>query len=80
MPPSPPGCSPEAGDVTDNQRSRLQVVAGIVERERPTARGLLHRLAGARPESSYRRGCTITFTDAGSRRPAVSDASASASP
>ncbi|MFD3509499.1 LLM class flavin-dependent oxidoreductase [Nocardia sp. NPDC058666] len=37
-----------AGDVTDNARSRLQVVAGIVERERPTLRGLLHRLAGAR--------------------------------
>ncbi|MGY4645311.1 LLM class flavin-dependent oxidoreductase [Cellulomonas sp. URHB0016] len=37
-----------AGDVTDNNRSRLQVVAGIVERERPTVRGLLHRLAGAR--------------------------------
>lgn len=37
-----------AGDVTDNNRSRFQVVAGIVERERPTLRGLLHRLAGAR--------------------------------
>jgi FMN-dependent oxidoreductase (nitrilotriacetate monooxygenase family) len=37
-----------AGDVTDNARSRLQVVAGIVERERPTTRELLHRLAGAR--------------------------------
>lgn len=37
-----------AGDVIDNHRSRLQVVAGIVERERPTVRGLLHRLAGAR--------------------------------
>jgi FMN-dependent oxidoreductase (nitrilotriacetate monooxygenase family) len=37
-----------AGDVTDNSRSRLQVVAGIVARERPTVRGLLHRLAGAR--------------------------------
>ncbi|MBE2997340.1 LLM class flavin-dependent oxidoreductase [Nocardiopsis sp. HNM0947] len=29
-------------------RSRLQVVLGIVDRERPTLRGLLHRLAGAR--------------------------------
>lgn len=38
----------DAGDVTDNSRSRLQVVAGIVEREQPTVRGLLHRLAGAR--------------------------------
>jgi FMN-dependent oxidoreductase (nitrilotriacetate monooxygenase family) len=37
-----------AGEVTDNGRSRLQVVAGIVARERPTLRGLLHRLAGAR--------------------------------
>lgn len=37
-----------AGDVTSNSRSRLQVVAGIVERERPTLRTLLHRLAGAR--------------------------------
>ncbi|WP_068272312.1 LLM class flavin-dependent oxidoreductase [Aldersonia kunmingensis] len=37
-----------AGDVTDNERSRVQVIAGIVERERPTVRGLLHRLAGAR--------------------------------
>ncbi|AZG48408.1 LLM class flavin-dependent oxidoreductase [Gordonia insulae] len=38
----------DAGDVTDNKRSRKQVVAGIVERERPTVRQLLHRLAGAR--------------------------------
>ncbi|GAA1324836.1 hypothetical protein GCM10009610_57340 [Pseudonocardia xinjiangensis] len=38
----------DAGNVTDNARSRLQVVAGIVERERPTVRRLLHRLAGAR--------------------------------
>ncbi|GAA1195646.1 LLM class flavin-dependent oxidoreductase [Pseudonocardia alaniniphila] len=38
----------DAGDVTDNARSRLQVVAGIVQRERPTVRRLLHRLAGAR--------------------------------
>ncbi|MGQ4599872.1 NtaA/DmoA family FMN-dependent monooxygenase [Nocardia sp. R6R-6] len=38
----------DAGDVTDNVQSRLQVVAGIVQRERPTVRGLLHRLAGAR--------------------------------
>ncbi|MBF6467552.1 LLM class flavin-dependent oxidoreductase [Nocardia beijingensis] len=38
----------DAGDVTDNGQSRLQVVAGIVQRERPTVRGLLHRLAGAR--------------------------------
>ncbi|MFC3965917.1 LLM class flavin-dependent oxidoreductase [Nocardia jiangsuensis] len=38
----------QAGDVTDNSRSRLQVIAGIVQRERPTVRGLLHRLAGAR--------------------------------
>ena len=37
-----------AGDVTSNSRSRKQVVAGIVERERPTVRQLLHRLAGAR--------------------------------
>ncbi|WP_067847761.1 LLM class flavin-dependent oxidoreductase [Nocardia lijiangensis] len=37
-----------AGDVTDNGRSRLQVVAGIVQRDGPTLRGLLHRLAGAR--------------------------------
>lgn len=38
----------EAGDVLDNHRSRLQVVANIVERDRPTLRELLHRLAGAR--------------------------------
>ncbi|MEU4343718.1 LLM class flavin-dependent oxidoreductase [Nocardia sp. NPDC023852] len=37
-----------AGEVTDNGQSRLQVVAGIVHRERPTVRRLLHRLAGAR--------------------------------
>ena len=37
-----------AGGVTDNLRSRRQVIAGIVERERPTLRQLLHRLAGAR--------------------------------
>ncbi|MGW0183882.1 LLM class flavin-dependent oxidoreductase [Nocardia sp. NPDC003345] len=38
----------DAGDVTDNAASRRQVVAGIVQRENPTLRGLLHRLAGAR--------------------------------
>lgn len=37
-----------AGNVLDNNRSRLQVVANIVERDRPTLRQLLHRLAGAR--------------------------------
>ena len=37
-----------AGDVLDNNRSRLQVVANIVERDRPTLRELLHRLAGGR--------------------------------
>lgn len=37
-----------AGNVTDNNRSRLQVIAGIVEREQPTLRGLLHKLAGGR--------------------------------
>ena len=46
--PSPPSCSPASGDVLDNNRSRLQVVANIVERDRPTLRQLLHRLAGAR--------------------------------
>lgn len=46
--PVPAALFADAGDVTDNARSRLQVVAGIVERERPTLRGLLHRLAGAR--------------------------------
>lgn len=38
----------QAGHVLDNNRSRLQVVANIVERDRPTLRQLLHRLAGAR--------------------------------
>ncbi|EOM77881.1 FMN-dependent monooxygenase [Rhodococcus rhodnii] len=38
----------DAGDVGNNLRSRKQVVAGIVEREQPTVRRLLHRLAGAR--------------------------------
>ncbi|MEU6131800.1 LLM class flavin-dependent oxidoreductase [Saccharopolyspora sp. NPDC047091] len=38
----------DAGDVNDNNWSRRQLVAGIVERERPTLRQLLHRLAGAR--------------------------------
>ncbi|MFA6575594.1 MAG: LLM class flavin-dependent oxidoreductase [Nocardioides sp.] len=37
-----------SGDVLDNNRSRVQVVANIVERDRPTLRQLLHRLAGAR--------------------------------
>ena len=37
-----------AGDVTENEVSRRQVIAGIVEREQPTVRTLLHRLAGAR--------------------------------
>lgn len=38
----------EAGNVLDNNRSRLQVIANIVQRDRPTLRELLHRLAGAR--------------------------------
>ena len=38
----------DAGSIADNSRSRKQVVATIVERERPTVRQLLHRLAGAR--------------------------------
>ncbi|ROS75442.1 LLM class flavin-dependent oxidoreductase [Cellulomonas sp. PhB143] len=38
----------DAGTVTDNRASRLQVVADIVRRERPTVRELLRRLAGAR--------------------------------
>jgi FMN-dependent oxidoreductase (nitrilotriacetate monooxygenase family) len=46
--PVPQAMFASAGDVTDNGRSRLQVVAGIVARERPTVRELLHRLAGAR--------------------------------
>lgn len=37
-----------AGNVLDNERSRKQVVANIVERESPTVRQLLHRLAGGR--------------------------------
>jgi len=37
-----------AGNVLDNERSRKQVVANIVERDRPTLRQLLHRLAGGR--------------------------------
>jgi FMN-dependent oxidoreductase (nitrilotriacetate monooxygenase family) len=37
-----------AGNVLDNHRSRKQVVANIVERDRPTLRELLHRLAGGR--------------------------------
>lgn len=37
-----------AGNVTDNTRSRKQVVAEIVAKEHPTVRQLLHRLAGAR--------------------------------
>ncbi len=38
----------DAGHVLDNQRSRRQVVANLVERERPTVRQLLHKLAGGR--------------------------------
>ena len=38
----------DAGNVLDNDRSRIQVVANIVERDRLTLRQLLHRLAGAR--------------------------------
>ncbi len=37
-----------SGNVLDNTRSRCQVVANIVERDRPTLRQLLHRLAGGR--------------------------------
>ncbi|GED97152.1 LLM class flavin-dependent oxidoreductase [Gordonia crocea] len=46
--PVPASLFADAGDVTDNRRSRRQVVAGIVERDKPTLRTLLHRLAGAR--------------------------------
>lgn len=44
----PAGIFGKAGSVLDNTRSRKQVVANIVEREQPTLRELLHRLAGAR--------------------------------
>jgi FMN-dependent oxidoreductase (nitrilotriacetate monooxygenase family) len=44
----PLGIFGQAGNVLDNNRSRKQVVANIVEREQPTLRELLHRLAGAR--------------------------------
>src|SRR4051812_3383056 len=37
-----------SGNVLDNDRSRKQVVANIVERDHPTLRQLLHRLAGGR--------------------------------
>ncbi|MCF8571955.1 LLM class flavin-dependent oxidoreductase [Gordonia sp. HY002] len=37
-----------AGSVLDNQRSRTQVIANIVDREQPTIRELLQRLAGGR--------------------------------
>jgi len=37
-----------AGNVLDNNRSRKQVIANIVGRDRPTLRELLHRLAGGR--------------------------------
>ena len=37
-----------AGNVTDNTKSRTQVYADIVRREKPTLRELLHKLAGAR--------------------------------
>ncbi|MEX5258499.1 LLM class flavin-dependent oxidoreductase [Kocuria arenosa] len=46
--PVPLEAFPDTGDVTDNRASRPQVIAGIVRRERPTVRQLLHRLAGAR--------------------------------
>lgn len=46
--PVPAGLFDGAGDVLNNNRSRLQVVANIVERDRPTLRELLHRLAGGR--------------------------------
>lgn len=38
----------DAGDVTDNNRSRYQVFAGIVQRENPTLRELIKRLAAGR--------------------------------
>jgi FMN-dependent oxidoreductase (nitrilotriacetate monooxygenase family) len=44
----PLGIFGQAGNVLDNNRSRKQVVANIVERDHPTLRELLHRLAGAR--------------------------------
>lgn len=46
--PVPASLFGSAGNVLDNNRSRLQVVANIVERDRPTLRQLLHRLAGGR--------------------------------
>ena len=44
----PLGIFGQAGNVLDNNRSRKQVVANIVERDQPTLRELLHRLAGGR--------------------------------
>lgn len=38
----------DAGDVTNNKKSRTQVYADIVRREKPTLRQLLHKFAGAR--------------------------------
>ncbi|MDL9936695.1 LLM class flavin-dependent oxidoreductase [Gordonia sp. ABSL1-1] len=46
--PIDPATFGDAGDVVNNKRSRRQVVAGIVARDRPTLRQLLHSLAGAR--------------------------------
>ncbi|MBM7458711.1 LLM class flavin-dependent oxidoreductase [Rhodococcus coprophilus] len=44
----PPELFAGAGDITDNDNSRRLVFAKIVEREQPTLRRLLHKLAGAR--------------------------------
>lgn len=46
--PVPAALFADSGDVVDNARSRRQLVAAIVERERPTVRALIHRMAGAR--------------------------------
>jgi len=43
-----PALFADGGAVTDNDRSRRQVVAALVERHRPTVRELLHRLAAGR--------------------------------
>lgn len=51
-----------AGDVLHNRRSRLQVIAGMVERERPTVRRLLHLLAGGRGHHTV-HGTPIQIAD-----------------
>lgn len=51
--PIPAGLQPDWGEVLRNAKGRKQLVGGIIQRENPTIRGLLYRLATARGHFSF---------------------------